>query len=215
MNIREIFGKKTLASQRGLTLVEMLIAIVIFSLILIGTLLLLKYIYKNYGYVMEQGLSLNGVQKGIKVLTDDVRGARSADSGAYPIVSADKFDFVFYANIDNDIITERVHYYLQNQEIKKGITKPSGTPPSYPSGDQTTTTLVTHVVNTAAQPLFYFFDTNYPADQINNPIVVPVSDVGKVRLVKMDMFYNLNPFRAPDNVRLESFVEMRNLKDNW
>ena len=34
---------------------------------------------------MEQGLSLNEVQKGLKVLTDDIRGARQADSGAYPI----------------------------------------------------------------------------------------------------------------------------------
>jgi prepilin-type N-terminal cleavage/methylation domain-containing protein len=215
MNIREIFGKKRLFSQKGLTLVEMLVAMLIFSVILIGTLLLIKYIYKNYGYAMEQGLSLNEVQKGVKVLTDDIRGARSADSGAYAVVSANKFDFVFYTDVDNDRITERVHYYLQNAAIKKGITKPSGTPPSYPAQDQTTTTLVTHVINTAAQPLFYFYDTNYPVDQTNNPIAVPVSDANKIRLVKVDMFYNLNPYRAPDNVRLESFVEMRNLKDNW
>jgi prepilin-type N-terminal cleavage/methylation domain-containing protein len=215
MNIREILGGKRLSSQRGLTLVEMLIAMFIFSMILIGTLLLIKYIYKNYGYAMEQGLSLNEVQKGIKVLTDDIRGTRSADSGAYAVVGADKFDFVFYNDVDNDKITERVHYYLQDASIKRGIAEPSGTPPSYPGGDQTTTTLVTHVVNTADQPLFYFYDMNYPADQTNNPIAIPVSDVSKIRLVKIDMFYNLNPFRAPDNIRLESFVEMRNLKDNW
>ena len=213
MNIFRI--KKKLSSQKGRTLAEMLISIAIFSLILIGTLLLIKYIYKNYGYAMEQGLSLNAVQKGIKVLTDDIRGVRAADSGAYAVVSADKFDFVFYTDVNNDKITERVHYYLQSQTIKKGVTKPSGTPPSYPNGEQTTTTLVTHVVNTAAQPLFYYYDTNYPADQTNNPIAVPVTDVNKIRLVKADIFYNLNPFRAPDNVRLESFVEMRNLKDNW
>ena len=43
--MREIFGKKRLFSQRGLTLVEMLVAMLIFSVILIGTLLLIKYIY--------------------------------------------------------------------------------------------------------------------------------------------------------------------------
>jgi prepilin-type N-terminal cleavage/methylation domain-containing protein len=203
------------SSQKGLTLAEMLIAMAIFSMILLGTLLLIKYIYKNYGFAMEQGLSLNEAQKGIKVLMDDIRGARVADSGSYPIVSANKFNFVFYADIDNDRITERVHYYLQDALIRKGVTKPSGTPPSYSAGDQITTTLVTHVVNTAVQPLFYFYDTNYPIDQTNNPIAVPVSDVSKIRLVKVDIFYNLNPYRAPDNVRLESFVEMRNLKDNW
>jgi prepilin-type N-terminal cleavage/methylation domain-containing protein len=215
MNIREIFGKKRLLSPKGLTLVEMLIAMLIFSTILIGTLLLIKYIYKNYGYVMEQGLSLNEVQKGLKLLESDIRGARPADSGAYPIVSADKFDFVFYTDIDKDKVTERVHYYFQDNSIKKGVTNPTGTPPSYPSEDQATTTLVTHVINTVDEPLFYFYDTNYPTDQVNNPIAFPVSDVSKIRMVKIDMFYNLNPFRAPDNIRLESFVGMRNLKDNW
>jgi hypothetical protein len=193
----------------------MLIAMVIFSLVLIGTLMLIKYIYKNYGFAMEQGLSLNEVQKGLKVLTDDIRGVRQADSGAYAIVSADKFDFIFYTDIDNDNITERIHYYLQGSSVKKGVTVPAGTPPSYPSGDQSTTTLATHVINTADQPLFYFYDTNYPIDQTNNPLAAPVSDINKIRLVKIDMFYNLDPFRAPNNIRLESFVEMRNLKDNW
>ena len=44
MNIREMFGKKRLLSQKGLTLVEMLVAMLIFSVILIGTLLLIKYL---------------------------------------------------------------------------------------------------------------------------------------------------------------------------
>jgi len=207
--------KKIFYSQKGLSLVEMLVAIAIFSLILLGTLQLIKYIYKNYGYAMEQGLSLNDVQRGLKILVNDIRGARQADSGAYAIVSADEFDFIFYADIDKDNITERVHYYLQNQAIKKGITKPSGTPPSYPSEDQTTTTLISHVINTVSQPLFYFYNTNYPADQVNNPLQVPVGSLDAIRMVKVDIYYNLNPYRAPDNVRLESFAEMRNLKDNW
>jgi len=63
----------------------------------------------------KQGLSLNEVQRGIKVLEDDIRGVRPADSGAYAVVSADKSSFVFYADVDNDRITERVHYYLQKR----------------------------------------------------------------------------------------------------
>jgi len=207
--------KKDSFSQRGLTLVEMLIAIAIFSMILSGTLLLIRYIYKNYGFAMEQGLSLNEVQGGLKTIVNEIRGAQSADSGAYAIASADEFDFVFYADVDNDGATERVHYYLQNGIIQRGIAESSGSPPIYPSEDQTTSELVTHVVNTADQPLFYFHDTNYPVDQINNPLPVPISDVSMIRLVKMDIYYNYDPYRAPNNIRLESFVEMRNLKDNW
>lgn len=207
--------KRILNSQKGLTLTEMLIAMVIFTLILFGSLLLIRYIYRNYGFEMEQGLSLNEVQKGLKVLVEEIRGTRQADSGAYPIQSADSFELVLFSDIDKDNITERVHYYLQNGEIKKGVTKPNGTPPSYPNEDDTISTVASHIVNTPTQPLFYFYDANYPADQTNNPLAVPVADVSKIRLVKIDMFYNLDPYRAPNNIRLESYVELRNLKDNW
>ncbi len=207
--------KKNLLSQKGLTLVEMLIAIVIFILMISGSLLIIRYIYYNYGFQMEQGLSLNEAQKGVRTVVENIRVTKQADSGAYAIESADDFDFVFFANIDDDSVTERVHYYLQSGAIKRGVAKPTGLPPAYPVEDDTTTTVADHIVNTAEQPLFYFYDANYPADEVNNPISTPVSDVSQIRLVKIDMFYNLDPNRAPDNIRLESFVEMRNLKDNW
>lgn len=198
-----------------MTLIEMLIAIIIFCLILYGSLLLLRYIYKNYGYAMEQGMSVTAAQRGLKTAVKDIRGLGQSDSGAYPIESANKFDFVFYSDIDKDGVMERVHYFKDGDKIKRGIRKPSGTPPVYAAGDQSVATEVEKVVNTAQQPLFYFYNTNYPADQTHNPLATPVSPVADIRLVKVDIYVNINPNRAPDNVRIESFVELRNLKDNW
>lgn len=198
-----------------MTLVEMLIAMFIFILIMGGSIYLLSQIYKRYGFVMEQGISANQVQHSLKMMIEEIRRTSQADSGAYAVQSADKFDFVFFADIDNDSTVERVHYYLQNQSIKKGVTKPSGTPAVYPSGDQVVTTIVNYVQNTSGQPMFYYFNSSYPADQTNNPLAVPVSQVNMIRLVKVDIYFNLDPYRSPDNIRLESYVEMRNLKDNW
>lgn len=202
-------------SNSGMTLVEMLIAMSIFLLIMAGSVYLLAQIYKNYGFSMEQGMAVSGVENSLKHMIEDIRGIRQSDAGAYPIESADNFDFVFYANVDGDSATERVHYFLENNLIKRGVSNPAGTPPSYPAGDETVTTIAESVVNSAAQPIFRYFNTNYPADQTNNPLAVPVSPVADIRLVKVDAYVNIDPFRAPNNIRLETFVMLRNLKNNW
>lgn len=198
-----------------MTVVEMLIAIFIFILMMGGAAYLLAQIYKNYGFAMEQGMSVNAVQHSLKIMIEEIRGACQSDSGAYPIQEADENNVTFFADIDEDGVTERVHYYKEGESVKKGVSRPSGNPAVYPEGDETVTTITNHVVNTSLEPLFYYYNTNYPADQENNPLSAPVSPLLDIRLVKIDLFYNLDPLRAPDNIRLESFVELRNLKDNW
>lgn len=198
-----------------MTLVEMLIAMFIFVLMMFGSTFLLSQIYKRYGFAMEQGMSTHAVQHSLKIVLEELRGIRQSDAGAYPIEEAEDFSFTSFSDSDRDGATERIHYYFENGEIKKGVTEPSGTPPSYTEGDQSVSTIAEHVVNTSGQPLFYYFDGNYPVDQENNPLTTPVSQISDIRMVKIDIFYNLDPYRSPDNVRLESYVELRNLKDNW
>lgn len=198
-----------------MTVVEMLIAICIFSLLMLSSVYLLGRIYRNYGFAMEQGMAVSGAEHGMKQMIEDIRGLKQSDAGAYPIESADNFDFVFFANIDGDSATERVHYFLENGLIRRGVANPGGTPPSYPAGDETVNTIAEFVANDPEQPVFSYFNTDYPADQTNNPLATPVSPVADTRLVKADMYVNIDPFRAPNNIRLESFVMLRNLKDNW
>lgn len=193
----------------------MLIAIFIFILMMGGSVFLLAQIYKNYGFAMEQGMSVNAVQHSLKIMVQEIRGACQSDSGAYPIREANDNEVIFFADIDEDGVTERIHYYKENESLKKGVSRPSGTPAVYPENNETVTTITDHVVNTALEPLFYYYDTNYPADQVNNPLATPVSPLSDIRLVKIDVYFNLDPNQSPDNIRLESFVELRNLKDNW
>lgn len=207
--------KKEEKSSLGMTLVEMLIAMFIFILIMFSSAFLLSQIYKRYGFAMEQGMSVSQVQRATKVMIEEIRRARQAESGAYPIVSAGDFDVVYYADADGDGQTERIHYWLENNSIKKGTTEASGTPPSYPLGDQSVTTIANYVQNTILEPLFRYYNSDYPVDTVNNPLATPVSQINQIRMVKIDIYFNIDPLQAPDNIRLESFVEMRNLKDNW
>ncbi len=208
--MRNIFSEK-----KGMTLVEMLIAMSISMLIMVGSAYLLSQIYKHYGFAMEQGMSVQAAQHSLKIVLEELRGIKQSDAGSYPIDEAEDFSFIVFSDVDKDGTTEKVHYFLENQKIRKGVSKPSGAPPTYPAGDQSVSTVAEHVINTAAQPLFFYFNADYPVDQENNPLSTPVSPVSGIRLVKIDIFYNLDPLRAPDNIRLESYVELRNLKNNW
>lgn len=207
--------KKKYSWKKGMTLVEMMIAMFIFILMMFGSTYLLGQIYKRYGFAMEQGMSTHAVQHSLKIILEELRGIRQSDAGSYPIEQADKFSFTAFADSDKDGATERIHYFFENGEVKKGIAEPTGAPPSYPVGDQSVSVVAEHVVNTSQQPLFYYYNTNYPVDQASNPLIAPVSPVSDIRLVKIDIFLNLDPLHAPDNIRLESYVELRNLKDNW
>ena len=46
-------------------------------------------------------------------------------------------------------------------------------------------------------------------------MAAPVSQLNSIRMVEVDIYYNLDLLRSPDNIRLQTFVQMRNLKDNW
>jgi len=94
-----------------------------------------------------------------------------------------------------------------------GVTEPTATlPKTYPSGDQTTIDLVQHVVNLDTSVIFQYFNKDYPHDMTSNPLTTPAT-VADVRLIKVYLEVNIDLNHAPNNVHMQSFVEMRNLND--
>ena len=145
---------------------------------------------------------------------NNLRKVRQADNGDYPVESGDQFDIQVYLDIDNDGVTERVHYWLDtvNDQLMLGIREPSSSvPPTYAAGDGTTRVIANYIVNEATQPIFYYYNENYPGDTVNNPIATPVA-VENVRLVRVLLRINIDPIKAPNNVNVESFVDLRNLE---
>jgi hypothetical protein len=96
-----------------------------------------------------------------------------------------------------------------------GITEPTNSlPRTYPAGDQQTQTIAENIINTPGTPIFYFYNRDYPGDTVNNPVDTPAA-VGDIRLVKVYLEINVDPNRAPDHIKMESFVELRNLNDYY
>lgn len=201
--------------KKGFTLVETIVAIALFTVGTQATVLLFAKIMRSKAYSMEMGKASFVVSRSISDLTQYIRKARQSDAGAYPIVSADDNDLVFYSDYDKDGNTERLHIYFNDaaDTLYLGVRDPSGTfPITYASGDGETITLAAHIVNTASDPVFLYYNKDYPGDVANNPVDTS-ADVSEIRLVKIFLKINIDPNNAPENIQQETFVEMRNLSE--
>lgn len=98
--------------MRSFTLIETIIAIVIFALLMGVVAGLIVMAYKVHGYSFEQSVAINEARKGVETMVKEIREARISDSGSYPIVLAQDKEFIFYSDIDKDGETERVRYFL-------------------------------------------------------------------------------------------------------
>lgn len=202
-----------LKNKLGLTLIELMMAMVILVIGMGGVSLLFMKVWKNNAYTLETGRASMAASQGIEKIVSYLRSARQGDNGAYTIQSADDNEFTLYADYDKDEIAERLHIYKSGSSILMGVTDPAATfPITYPSGDQQIITVVTNVVNGSDAPIFYYYDNQYAGDPDDEPIDTPAVS-SDVRLVKIYLQISIKPGSVPNNIEMQSFVEMRNLND--
>src|SRR4030042_4860764 len=208
--------KKTGKNNQGMSLVEMIAAIAILSLCMAGFSLFIIKIWKTNAYIYETGQDTYVASRSVNLISDDMRKTAQAENGDYPILLASDFDLTAFIDIDNDGKTEKVHYFLDQDgdELQKEISEPSGSnPPTYSEEDDSVEILASHVVNHPGDPVFSYFGRNYLSDQ--TPFEVPVSsgEIVNIRLVKGKLLVDIRPYHSPDHVAIESFAQLRNLKD--
>ncbi|MGK2848789.1 MAG: type IV pilus modification PilV family protein [Minisyncoccota bacterium] len=200
---------------RAMTLVEVVVAIAIMLIAMEGFTLLFLRSWDTNKYILESGMAVTTASRVNNKIISELRRVRQADNGDYAIESGSDFDLIVYLDIDHDGVTERVHYFLDQatDQLKKGVTEPSNTVPiSYSPTDDTVTVLTNYVVNDDTMPLFTYYNKDYPGDIINNPLPFPLS-VDQVYLIRVHLYVNINPVHAPDNINIESFVNLRNLNN--
>lgn len=204
--------KKVIKNQRGMSLVELVVATAILT-ILMGTIssMMLRAFYINR-FTIEQGMNVAEVQKTIRSFTAKLREAKQSDRGGYLIEIAGENELTFFANIDNDEATERLHYFVEDNKLKLGISKASGFPLVYPVNDEIIRIVGNGIVNTEAQSMFQYFNREYPTDLVNNPLSIPVDPV-EIGMVKIDLYVNVNTTEVPDSTHMETFVRPRNIKN--
>lgn len=201
----------TRSDKKGMTLVEVSVACSIMVILAgIMSLLVIKSFVVNR-YSIEQGLNTASIQNTLTKFSKHLREARQSDEGGYLIESAEDFDLVFYANVDADPAIERVHYFLENTQLKIGTSEASGFPPKYSETDQLVNIIGNGIVNTQVQPIFYYYESGYYGQVNQNAIATPATPA-QIGLVKIDLYVNTDPGNMPENTHMETFIRPRNIK---
>jgi prepilin-type N-terminal cleavage/methylation domain-containing protein len=92
----------------------------------------------------------------------------------------------------------------QDNTLKKGVIKPTGSPVTYPAGQEKITTVSSYVRN--APPIFSYYDSS------GNQLTSNPATVSQTTMMKLFMVVNVDPNRPPSDYQLEQYVQLRNLK---
>ena len=196
--------------QQGLSFVEMLITIAIFTIVIgvvVGSILVF---YRGNTFAVEQAFAVESARRGVEIMVRDIREASFSDEGQYPIVNVDNYSMLIYSDIDRDDDVERVRFFLStttNQFIKV-TTNSTGTPPTYDGGDASTSTIADNVRNDEeGSDIFEFFDS--AGAEVTN-----FSNITDIVFVRVSLVVNINPIRLPNEFTIRSSATIRNLKTN-
>ncbi len=198
--------------QAGFTLLEVIVALGIFTLF-VGTVIMLFSTGYSYNLILwEQLATQNDGRKALRLIADDVRRAEESSIGSYPLATVGPYELVLYANDDEDIARERIRYYVDNQTLYRGVVQPAGTPLSYTTSTEVSTEVAQAVVNVSKNvPIFLYFDESFTGAQ--NPLTQPV-DITVVRLIKAQLELEADPTQSPVPLHVETYAHIRNLKTN-
>jgi type II secretory pathway pseudopilin PulG len=189
--------------NKGLTIIETLVFIAIFTLAIGAVSGLLVYFYKSNAYVIQQAYTVNSARKGVEVMTREIREATYSDTGAYPVVESQDQSFSFYSDIDRDNKIEKVRYFLEGSNFKKGEIEATGDSPRYDDDNEVISILSDNVRN-GTQKVFTYYNAS-------STEVADLTQLTDIKLVKVSLIVNIDPNRPPEEFTLTSSAQIRNL----
>jgi type II secretory pathway pseudopilin PulG len=205
-------GKKHdfFSDNRGFTLIEAIVSVGIFALIVGSIVAMLLFSWKAKSVVWEQLGTQNEGRKVVQDFVNEVRTAAASNVGAYPVALAQSQQIIFYSDADKDSLRERIRYFLDGRTLKKGITKPTSSPPTYDLSDEVVAEIVHDVANGTSSVFSYYNDSFTGTEP---PMSYPVS-VTDVRMVGISLVMDENPQITPAPFFIESKAMLRSYKSN-
>lgn len=198
---------------KGFTLVEILvsISIMVFIVMIVGIFARNVIVYNTAGH-NSLVAQLDG-RKVLRTMVSELRTSAPSVLGSYPIDTAATDTLIFFADLNNDGVSERVRYFFDpsTRALKKGIIFPSGSPLAYNLGNEKVVTLVSSIANGTSTQIFEYYDSLYAGT--TTPLALPIN-ISSVRLIKINVLVDKDENRSPATAHFISSVMLRNLKDN-
>lgn len=202
--------------QRGFSLIEVVIVVAL----AVGVLFVIISLRENVGNlenIITQKLeSRQDIEQVFQIMTTEIRSASPASNGAYAIETATTSSIIFYSDVDGDKIYERVRYFLATSTVVtstvyKGVIEPIGNPLQYVTSSEIISTAIKNYVKSTSTDFLAYYDANYTGSE---PAMSSTTDVVKIRIVKVSVYADVVPGKAPRPAFFSSFVSVRNLRSN-
>ncbi len=204
---------KFFLNKKGLTLLELLFAFSIFLAVVFGVFTLYSISSRADKNVWESSFTQSIASKAVQTFVDEIRTTNYSTVGGYPLALATTTEIIFYANIDSDILMERIRYFVDGDTFKKGVTKPTGTLLYEYS---TTTEQISDVIYNLETPvgtIFTYFNENYNGATVTSSLSYPVF-LPTVKVVGISLRVKQNSLAGSPIFEIQSKAQLRNLKTN-
>lgn len=197
--------------SQGLTLVEMMLTMAILAVVMAVGVLFWNFIQDNFAFSLEGTQSVVEVNDGVRKIVNELREARDGESGAYLLLTAEDNEIEFFSDVDADLETEKIRYWLDDASLYRGVVEPVGFPAEYTSDEEVR--LVTDKVDQAGLSLFTYYNEFWPAIELGNPISLQDRLVD-TRYVEVTLRVSLFDRVGVEPVTLTQGVFLRNAKTN-
>jgi len=198
--------------SKGFTMLEMIIVVAVVAVLAleIGFLFITAFLGSN-----QQFSALDNIDNARIVSTrfiNEVRSAVPGVDGSSAVNFAGDTEIIFYSpRVGPGTSIKRVHYFVSDDILYKGVVAPEGTPLTYDLESEIII-LVQQDLSLGGNPLFYYYDGDY--DGQTNPLSQPVN-INDIRFVRI----NLEVLKQTTRNSEETFsvsigAAVRSLKDN-
>lgn len=203
---------KNHCQSNGYGILELVITSAITAVVVTAGAVLFMYFLRNYNFSFEESRILGEAEATMREMTTEIREAKVGENGAYPLAVASDQEIRFYSDMDEDGETEKIRYFLEGEVLKKGVIEPSSPPIVYNDAAEVVSTVSSYIVN-GADPVFYYFNSGWPGDTLNNPLI-PAERLLETRLIRINISINTYQGQDVDDFKLATEVMVRNLKTN-
>jgi len=196
-------------AQKGMTLVEMLIAIGIYTVLMLAITNSITTFYQYNAYALEQSNEVDNARRGVTQWNRDVKEMTTAEDGTWPMAISGEHRLGYYSDTDRDDSVEYVEYILASTTLRKFTYNPTGSPATYDLTTPDSEEILSEYVQNRNQATstFFYYDNNGVQLASTSPII-------NIRYIQMQVIVNIDPDRNPGEFMLRSSLAPRNLKDN-
>ena len=198
------------SGESGFTLIELIIAIAILVIITVAINLFFINLYKEQASDIARIKRIDIAGKTIETMSSEIRKMNRAENGSFPLEVVQEQELVFYSDVDNDGLTERVEYSLNGTILERKLVEPGG---DLDYSGAETITVITDGIRNGTDPLFKYYDENYTGDDENeDPLFEPIN-VTSVQIIEIILDINTDEKYLSSPLRVETKIHPRNLRN--